>query len=42
MMLNFIDNFIDLLEHYLIKCIRAWLIVLALIVIYNFLITQGA
>lgn len=41
MMLNFIDNFIDLLEYYLIKSIRAWLIVLALIVIYNFLITKG-
>jgi hypothetical protein len=41
MMLDFIDNFIDLLEYYLIKSIRAWLIVLTLIVIYNFLITQG-
>lgn len=40
-MLDFIDNFVDLLEYYLIKSIRAWLIVLALIVVYNFLITQG-
>jgi|21_taG_2_1085346.scaffolds.fasta_scaffold00163_29 hypothetical protein len=42
MMLDFIDNFIDLLEYYLIKSVKAWLVVLALMVIYNFLITQGA
>ena len=42
MMLDFIDNFIDLLEYYLIKSVRAWLVVLALMVIYNFLTTQGA
>lgn len=41
-MLDFIDNFIDLLEYYLIKSVKAWLVVLALIVIYNFLTTQGA
>tara|TARA_R110002012_G_C11476546_1_gene594567 strand:+ start:27 stop:152 length:126 start_codon:yes stop_codon:yes gene_type:complete len=41
-MLDFIDNFIDLLEYYLIKSVKAWLVVLALMVIYNFLITQGA
>ena len=40
-MLDFIDNFIDLLEYYLIKSVRAWLVVLALIVVYNFLITKG-
>ena len=42
MMLDFIDNFIDLLEYYLIKSIRAWLIVLAVMVVYNFIKTQGA
>tara|TARA_R100001510_G_C7592440_1_gene161683 strand:+ start:213 stop:338 length:126 start_codon:yes stop_codon:yes gene_type:complete len=41
-MLDFIDNFIDLLEYYLIKSIRAWLIVLAVMVVYNFIKTQGA
>ncbi len=41
MMLNLIDDFIDLLEYWLNRSIKLWLVVLAVMVIYNFLKTQG-
>jgi len=40
-MLNLIDDFIDLLEYWLNRSIKLWLVVLAVMVIYNFLKTQG-
>ena len=41
MMLNLIDDFINLLEYWLNRSIKLWLVVLAVMVIYNFLKTQG-
>ena len=40
-MLNLIDDFINLLEYWLNRSIKLWLVVLAVMVIYNFLKTQG-
>jgi len=41
MMLNLIDDFIDLLEYWLNRSIKLWILILAIMVVYNFLKTQG-
>tara|TARA_R100000231_G_scaffold135103_1_gene109276 strand:- start:4060 stop:4185 length:126 start_codon:yes stop_codon:yes gene_type:complete len=41
-MINFLDDLLDVLNYWLDRSMRVWLIVLALVVIYNFIKIKGA
>ncbi len=40
-MIDFFDDLLDLINYWLDRSMKFWLFILAIIIVYNFIITKG-